>query len=107
MSVPLSLPPAMVDELERVARREKRTPAELLEEAVRTYLLRAQLRDLQRYGARRAQQLGLEQAEIERLIDEYHRVKRRLARNRLRAVMDRGLVSIGSDTWSRDELYDR
>ncbi len=33
--------------------------------------------------------------------------RRRIAQTQLRAAMDRGLVSIGSDAWSRDELYDR
>ena len=107
MSVPLSLPPAIADELERVARREKRSPAELVEEAVRAYLLHVRLRELQQYGARRAQQLGLGRKDVERLIHEYRRTSRGLARERLRAAMERGLVSIGSDAWSRDELYDR
>jgi len=79
MSVPLSLPPAIADELERVARREKRSPAELVEEAVRTYLLRVQLRELQQYGARRAQQLGLDRKDVERLIHEYRGRRRRRA----------------------------
>jgi hypothetical protein len=32
---------------------------------------------------------------------------RRIARARLKAAFEKGLVEIGPRTWSRDELYDR
>jgi len=33
--------------------------------------------------------------------------RRRLARARLKAAMDKGLVEVGDKTWTRDELYER
>ncbi len=33
--------------------------------------------------------------------------RRRLARARLKAAMDKGLVEVGEKTWTRDELYER
>jgi hypothetical protein len=32
---------------------------------------------------------------------------RRVARARLKAAFEKGLVEVGPKTWSRDELYDR
>jgi len=33
--------------------------------------------------------------------------RRRIARARLKAVFEKGLVEIGDRTWSRDDLYER
>lgn len=69
--VSLSLPPAMLREAERVAKKEGRTKSELFREALRRYLQEEKLRELQRYGERQSRSLGLQPADVERLVEEY------------------------------------
>jgi hypothetical protein len=42
---------------------------------------------------------------LEALVEEPSR--RRLARLRLRSIFEKGLVQVGSKTWSRDDLHER
>ena len=72
----LSLPPELLREAETLARREGRTKSELLREALRRYIQEQKWRSLQRYGARRAQRLGIRQAEVERVIAEHRKAGR-------------------------------
>jgi CopG family transcriptional regulator/antitoxin EndoAI len=67
----LSLPPELAEQAERVAKKEGRTRSELFREALRRYIELHELRELQRYGARQAQKLGLTESDIPRLIEEY------------------------------------
>jgi hypothetical protein len=43
---------------------------------VRRYLIQSQLRELQDYGRRQSERLGLTESDVERLIHEYRREKR-------------------------------
>ncbi|HAM59641.1 MAG: CopG family transcriptional regulator [Candidatus Rokubacteria bacterium RBG_16_73_20] len=72
----LSLPPELLREAETLARREGRTKSELLREALRRYIQEQKWRSLQRYGARRAQRLGIREAEVERVIAEHRKAGR-------------------------------
>lgn len=69
----LSLPPKLLREAERVAKREGRTKSELFREALRRYIQEQRWRELQRYGAAQARRRGLTDAEVERLVAEYRR----------------------------------
>jgi CopG family transcriptional regulator/antitoxin EndoAI len=69
----LSLPPELLREAATLAKREGRTKSELLREALRRYIQEQEWRSLQRYGARRAQRLGLRDSEVERVVAEYRK----------------------------------
>ena len=76
MSASITLPPTMFSEVEQLAQREGRTVGELLQEAVRRYLIQTQIRELQDYGRQRSEDLGLAEGDVERLIHEYRRERR-------------------------------
>lgn len=69
----LSLPPELLREAERIAKKEGRTKSELFREALRRYIQDKKWRKLQEYGMRQAQKLGIKETEVERLIDEYRK----------------------------------
>ncbi len=73
----LSLPPELLREAERIAKKEGRTKSELFREALRRYIQEQEWRELQRYGARQAQKLGIKETDVERLIGEYRKGQRR------------------------------
>lgn len=61
-----------------------------------------------------ARKVALEQrTSVAQLVREYlatvveESSRRRVARARLKAALENGLVEVGAKTWSRDELYDR
>ena len=66
----LSLPPGLLREAERVAKREGRTRNELLREAVRRYIAESKWRELHEYGRNQARKLGLRPDDVQRLIEE-------------------------------------
>ncbi len=67
----LSLPPKLLREAERLARREGRTKSELLREALRRYVADSRWRQLQEFGRSQARKLGIEEVDVERLVTEY------------------------------------
>jgi CopG family transcriptional regulator/antitoxin EndoAI len=69
----LSLPPTLLREAERVARKEGRTKSELFREALRRYLQERRWAELRRYGAQQIRRLGLRETDVERLIGEYRK----------------------------------
>lgn len=69
----LSLPPDLVREAERVAKKEGRTKSELFREALRRYVQERRWGELQRYGVRQARRLGITEAEVERAVQDYRR----------------------------------
>lgn len=68
--VTISLSPNLLKKAEKAAREENRTRSELLREALRRYLEDREWRKIYRYGERRARSLGLDEEDIERLVDE-------------------------------------
>ena len=58
-------------EAQQVAKEENRTRSELIREALRRYIAERELRRLQRYGMKKAKELGLKEEDVERLIAEY------------------------------------
>lgn len=67
----LSLPPELLREADRVAKKEGRTKSELFREALRRYLQERRWAELREYGARQARKLGIRETEVGRLIAEY------------------------------------
>lgn len=67
----VSLMPDFLEEIERVAKEEKRTKSELVREALRRYLAERQWERLSRYAQIQAAATGIATEEdIQRLIDE-------------------------------------
>ena len=67
----ISIMPDFLREVEKVAKEENRTKSELVREALRRYIAERQWRSLQNYGIKRAKKLGLKEADVQRLVDEY------------------------------------
>jgi CopG family transcriptional regulator / antitoxin EndoAI len=65
----ISIMPEFFEEIEKLAKEERRTKSELVREALRCYIAERELKRLQRYGMKKAQDLGLIEKDVQRLID--------------------------------------
>ena len=61
----------LFERIEEEAELEGKTPEELVQEGMTRYLAAARLHRLQHYGATRARELGIEESDVPRLIEEY------------------------------------
>ena len=68
---PLTIPPALLAQVQAVADEDHRPPVEVLREAVERYLRERRWQKIFAYGEQRARTLGLTEADIPRLIAEY------------------------------------
>jgi metal-responsive CopG/Arc/MetJ family transcriptional regulator len=68
--VTISLLPELLEEVERLAKEEKRTRSEFFREAIRRYIEDKKWERIYRYGRLKAQEQGLTEADVERLVDE-------------------------------------
>jgi len=66
----LSLPPKLLEKVERRAKKENRTKSEFLREAIRRYIEEREWAELQLYGAQQAKKLGIREEDVESLVDE-------------------------------------
>jgi CopG family transcriptional regulator / antitoxin EndoAI len=66
----ISIMPEFLEEIEKLARKERRTKSELVREALRCYIAERELKSLQRYGMKKAKDLGLKEKDVQRLIDQ-------------------------------------
>ncbi|MGQ9513266.1 CopG family ribbon-helix-helix protein [Thermodesulfitimonas sp.] len=67
----LSLPPALAEKAEELARKEHRSRSELVREALRQYIASREWETLQLVAARRARELGISSEDaVEELIDD-------------------------------------
>jgi metal-responsive CopG/Arc/MetJ family transcriptional regulator len=69
--VTISMLPELLEEAERLAKEEKRTRSEFFREAIRRYIEDKKWERIYRYGRLKAQEQGLAEADVERLVDEY------------------------------------
>jgi metal-responsive CopG/Arc/MetJ family transcriptional regulator len=69
----IAIPPALLAEIQAAAEEEKRTPVEVLREAVERYLENRRWQQLVSYGRERARELGLTEEDVPRLIAESRR----------------------------------
>jgi prevent-host-death family protein len=60
-----------IEEAEKIAKDENRSRSELIREALRRYVAERDLRRLQRYGLKKANEFGLKEEDVQRFIDEY------------------------------------
>ena len=75
-NVSITVPPTLLREAEAVAKREGRTKSELFREALRRYVTQSEYRELQQFGRKQAKKLGLQEADVERLVQESRRESR-------------------------------
>jgi hypothetical protein len=71
-----AIPPSLLAEIQAAADEEKRTPEELLREAIERYLENRRWEQLVSYGQQRARELGLTEADVPRLIAESRRERK-------------------------------
>ncbi len=64
----LSLPPEILRQAQRVAKKEGRTKSELFREALRRYIQERRWAELRQYGASQVRKLGLTEVDVEPLI---------------------------------------
>jgi metal-responsive CopG/Arc/MetJ family transcriptional regulator len=69
--VTISLLPELLEEAEKLAKAEKRTRSEFFREAIRRYIEDKKWEQIYRYGRLKAQEQGLVEGDVERLVDEY------------------------------------
>lgn len=70
-TITISIPPEMEAQIKALMRLEGRTRSELLREALRRYMRDREWRDLLRYGQGRAREAGINEEEIEDIVDAY------------------------------------
>ena len=68
--ITISLSGGLLKKAEKVAKEENRTRSELLREALRHYLEEREWRRIYRYGEAGARKLGVDEEDIERLVDD-------------------------------------
>jgi CopG family transcriptional regulator/antitoxin EndoAI len=66
----VSIPDELMRDAEAIARAQGRTKSELVREALRRQVELERLRELQRYGRRRAEERGVGPEDAEALVDE-------------------------------------
>lgn len=66
----VSIPDELMRETEAIARAQGRTKSELVRDALRRQVDLEHLRELQRYGRRRAEERGIGPEDTEALVDE-------------------------------------
>ena len=69
--VTISLLPELLEEAEKLAKEEKRSRSEFFREAIRRYIEEKKWERIYRYGRLKAQEQGLTEGDVERLVDEY------------------------------------
>lgn len=67
----VKVPASLLAEIQALASEEQRSSDELVREAIERYLKERQWQHLLSYGEQRARSLGLTDADVPRLIDEY------------------------------------
>jgi metal-responsive CopG/Arc/MetJ family transcriptional regulator len=69
----LSLPDALLAEIEKAARAQERTVNDVLADAVDSYLKEKKWTNLKSYGQEKARERGIRESDVDRLISESRR----------------------------------
>ena len=72
----ITLPPEMLSRAEKLARKENRTMSELVREALRYYERQHWWQEVNAYGRKRAEALGIREDDVDALIHEFRAEKR-------------------------------
>jgi CopG family transcriptional regulator/antitoxin EndoAI len=76
----VTLPPEMLKRAQSIAKRESRTMSELVREALRHYDRRAWWDEVNAYGRQQAEERGLREGDVERLVHESRRGSRKVTK---------------------------
>ena len=76
----ITLPPAMLQEAEQLAKKENRTMSELVREALRYYQRGRRWDEINAFGRARAKELGIRESDVVPLVKRFRRERRRLAK---------------------------
>ncbi len=68
--VPISLPQSLLDEADKLAKKESRSRSEFFREAIRAQILKKEFDELKRYGRAQAEKLGITEEDVPRLVNE-------------------------------------
>ena len=69
--VTISVLPDLLHKIDEIAKEESRTRSELWREVMRRYIADRELKRLQSYGYKRAKKVGLQEQDVQGLVDEY------------------------------------
>lgn len=72
----ITLPPAMLEEVQRRARMENRTMSELVREALRQYERQRRWDEVNTYGRAKAKELGITEKDVVPLIKAFRKEQR-------------------------------
>ncbi len=72
-TITLSLPPDMVNKIDKLMKEEGRTRSELLREALRRYAEEREWRQIYRYAELKAKEKGLTEDRVEDLVDAHRK----------------------------------
>ena len=72
-NISITLPPTLLKEATRIAKKEGRTQSELFREALRQYVQDQEWRSLRAYGSAKSKALGLKASDVPRLVKEYRK----------------------------------
>jgi CopG family transcriptional regulator / antitoxin EndoAI len=78
----VTLPPEMLKRAQSIAKRESRTMSELVREALRQYERRSWWDEVNAYGRRRAEEVGIGEGDVERVVQEVRRGARSSGRSK-------------------------
>jgi len=67
----------MLEDVEQLAKKERRTKSELVREALRRYIEDREWEAVRAYGSARARARGITEADVDRLIHEHRQEKRK------------------------------
>lgn len=67
------IPEELMAQVQQIAASENRTLQELVREAVETHLRRKRLQDLYAYGEAQARKLGIEESDVDGIVEEERR----------------------------------
>ena len=71
--ITLSLPPEMVEKIERFMKKEGRTRSELFREALRRYFEEQEWKEILRYGRTSAREKEITEDQVEDIVDAYRK----------------------------------
>jgi metal-responsive CopG/Arc/MetJ family transcriptional regulator len=74
--ISITLPPAMLAQAERLAKKEHRTMSELFREALRRYQRDRKWDELNAYGRSRARELGIAESDVVGIVKSYRKEHR-------------------------------
>ena len=78
----ISMPPAQLKDMEKLAKKENRTMSELIREALRRYEFERRMEEINACGRARAEEVGLSESDVVRVTKE---VRKQLARRQTTA----------------------